>query len=192
MDGAKKVRAPLGMAYDNLASLMSFRGKYNGAEKLLRTGLRLKPIAYQYNGLASLLLRRAEKQSARRSGADAATASAAPPDAALLEEAATLLQRAIVHERTTVCAAGPPREPAYRENLAHVLSKLGRTDEAFWHAQLALDAASSVEERASAAAAVGVEAAADDWVSVEESRTIDTRLAAVAASCPRPRPHESR
>ena len=52
--------APIGMAYNNLANLMSLRGRYDEAEELLRAGLRrADKVAYQYNGLASLLLRKA-------------------------------------------------------------------------------------------------------------------------------------
>ena len=44
--------APVGMAYNNLANLLSLRGRHSEAEELLRTGLSVQPVAYQYNGLS--------------------------------------------------------------------------------------------------------------------------------------------
>ena len=53
------LKAPTGMVYNNLANLLSLLGSYDEAEELLRAGLRIDPVAYQYNGLANLLLRKA-------------------------------------------------------------------------------------------------------------------------------------
>jgi len=49
---------PLGMTYNNLGNLLASRpGRRAEAMHVLREGLRLEPIAYQYNGLAALVLR---------------------------------------------------------------------------------------------------------------------------------------
>ena len=62
--------APLGMAYNNLANLLSLRGRYAEAETLLRTGLTLQPLAYQYNGLANILMQRAAHEGGTTIGGD--------------------------------------------------------------------------------------------------------------------------
>ena len=142
-----RLRTPIGMAYNNLANLLSVRRRYDEAEAMLRVGLRVQPIAYQYNGLASLLLQKS-KRGGRGGGGESAGGSSeggdewyedrdgsiAPlhpeaADLALLNEAASLLELAITHERNE-CPAGPKMESAYRGNLAQVLTRLGRTMEA--------------------------------------------------------------
>ena len=125
-----QLRAPLGMAYNNLANVVSLRGRHREAEALLRVGLAVQPIAYQYNGLASLLVRRAEESSDRSA-----------PSLRLYQEAAGLLEQAIVHE-SAACASSPPRHHVFRHNLAHVLTRLERADEASWQLETARQAES--------------------------------------------------
>ena len=121
-------RAPIGMAYNNLANLLSLTRRYTEAEGLLRTGLRVQPVAYQYNGLASLLLRKAQTASVAADSADDETAARGSNRTALLVESASLLRLALGHEAEASEACGgtgpPPMEHAYRENLAHVLALL--------------------------------------------------------------------
>ena len=117
--------APVGMAYNNLANLLSLRGRHSEAEELLRTGLSVQPVAYQYNGLANILLRKAD------GAADGGNRTA------LLNEAAALLNRAIEHEQRCKGKGPAPMEHAYRENLAHVLSRLEEPEEPAVQGQLA-------------------------------------------------------
>ena len=113
--------APVGMAYNNLANLISLQGRATEAEHLLRLGLRLQPLAYQYNGLANLLLE--------------------PPRGSRLRprpaEAEELLRAAIAQEREHGCGA-PPMEHAYRYNLANLLAQAARPAEAHAHYDAAL------------------------------------------------------
>ena len=182
--------APLGMVYNNLANLLSLRGRAAEAEALLRSGLRLAPVAYQYNGLASLLLRKATHAGDKptpappplaaddddawfeeTSDSDEATVRVAAPvesnRTALLVEAASLLQMAISHERDAgrACGGGggggaPPMEHAYRENLAHVFSQLGRSEEAAEQSRLARSIAGAHVAEADAVETAAVPAAA--------------------------------
>ena len=66
---------------------------------LLRRGLKLQPLAYQYNGLGNLRLK-------RRGAAGA-------------EEAARLLRGAIAQERSAAGCGAAPMEHAYRFNLGN-------------------------------------------------------------------------
>ena len=149
-----RLHAPIGMTYNNLANLLSVQGRSDEAEALLRAGLRIEPIAYQYNGLAGLLLDRVGEEDARRPAAvpsGLVTDPSSPPSPpALLQEAVELLRRAIEHERTQ-CATAPRREAVYHDNLADALHQLGRGSEAQAHVQraLALSTASPAPQHSS-------------------------------------------
>ena len=108
--------APLGMAYNNLANLLSLRGRASEAEHLLRLGLQLQPLAYQYNGLANLLLELPRGGSRRGVQFNSM---------ARVEEAEELMRSAIMQEREHGCGA-PPMEHAYRYNLANLLMRSSR------------------------------------------------------------------
>ena len=133
--------APVGMVYNNLANLMSLRGRYDEAEELLRAGLhRADKVAYLYNGLANLLLRKARSVAKTPPPASAQAglgsgdseddgddddnwfddeSGSSPPSsgsrggeqARLLDEAASLLSMAIAHERENTAACAPAAPP---------------------------------------------------------------------------------
>ena len=123
------LQTPIGMAYNNLGNLLTLQQRYEEAETMLRTGLRIQPIAYQYNGLAHVLVQRAEPVGHVFADAlpshDAPTAADHDRAVSMLEEAVELLKMAISHEAVS-CPAGPAREEAYKENLAHVTDALQR------------------------------------------------------------------
>jgi hypothetical protein len=107
--------APLGMAYNNLANLISLRGRASEAEHLLRLGLQLQPLAYQYNGLANLLLELPRGGSRR---------GVQYNSMARVEEAEELMRGAIVQERhlvhiLNVQAPNLGRSSQSSRNLAH-------------------------------------------------------------------------
>ena len=120
--------APLGMAYNNLANLLSLRGRASEAERLLRLGLQLQPLAYHYNGLANLLLELPRGGSRR---------GVQYNSMARVEEAEELMRTAIVQEREHGCGA-PPMEHAYRYNLANLLMRSARAAEALLEYDAAL------------------------------------------------------
>ena len=144
------------MAYNNLANVLTLSRRTREAESLLRRGLKLQPLAYQYNGLGNLRLK-------RRGAAGA-------------EEAARLFRGAIAQERSAAGCGAAPMEHAYRFNLGNALSALGRAAEA--RAEYAAAAALRPDSREYRAAA----GAESDAAAAAATATATAAAAAAAAT----------